>query len=303
MEDSFNKNHQQQGLHVGLPAGLDYMSYYSSTTVGTSSNNPFADAPHDEASSVNTMTMSEDGGGGSLANSQHQVAPPEANIVSAGGSNPRNVSPPPADSTSRGHAHDLPSHIHGTPTQVESSMSTSRSGIREQVVPDEIGSRSGTPEDVVPQAKGDATQILHVRYSQKHGIQESLKKKQFVWWSEGPDNQLKWSSAFVCPVSGEVFLAGSLRTHSPQVVNFGCCPSYYYSDKKMATKAAAGRAEDCFRLRENERGSRIAFFCVDTSPYTARYALPTDRLLDEAQVHGETRIEIEELQARAQARR
>jgi hypothetical protein len=156
-------------------------------------------------------------------------------------------------------------------------MSTSRSDIRQLL-----------------EAMGDATMVLHERYNQKSRIQ-SLKK-QFVCWSEGPLNQLFWSAAFVCPVSGEVFLSGTLIKSPPGVSHSDMC---FYSSKKMAVKAAAGTAEDCFRLRDSQRGTRIAQFSRDR-PYEARYAKPTDVLL--APVPSAARIEIDPLQVQAQTR-
>jgi hypothetical protein len=358
---SFNQHHHdqhnnQEGLEVGFPedflrgtATEDNLTSYncgSTTAVDTYSNDPFADAPLDEASAMSEdppSLASQAAAATAFAfHARGPPTPPEAQAIAATvrASRPptRDVSPDPEDDVHPRHnndnnnvgRHDLPFQVHSNASAVESSMSTrgggdgatgaaaaaageslegggSSLGTTGMFSDEDLGAPNiGPPEDnhTIPppndirewlEATEDATSVLHERYYNKHHRVQSLKK-QFVCWYEGPPRvPPTFGAVFVCPLSGEAFIAGEL---SP-IHRLGRGTSSY-SIKNMAKKAAAGRAEDCFRLRESERGARIALFCRDR-PYTERYASPTDRLLDEAQVPGAARIEIENLQARAVA--
>lgn len=102
----------------------------------------------------------------------------------------------------------------------------------------------------------DPTVKLHERYNQ---FQIQSLKKNFVCWSGGPSNNLLWNAVFVCPKTGECFPTGTI--HNDNKLSLG-----WYQTKKMAIKAAAGRADDCFRFRENGTSLRIPQFCLEP-PY------------------------------------
>ena len=131
------------------------------------------------------------------------------------------------------------------------------------------GNGDGVATTIPPRA-GDPTQKLQERYDQeqarrRHGnrILQTLKPN-YVCWSGGPQNQLIWNAVFVCPMSGECFETGTLLS-APCNVNL---PLGWYGTKKLAIKAAAGRAEDCFHFRNN------------TDPF-----LPTPRYCTEEPYH------------------
>lgn len=208
---------------------------HTTGTLSSSSSNPFADAPHDEnRSMVMSLVSQEDSSsadGGRTDASLRNISP---SLMSDQGSfYDHDYRPPP------------PSQVDAVPSRVESSMSTTRSDDHLELL----------------EAMDDATMVLHERFNQQYMIQ-SLKQ-YFVCWSQGPLNHLTWSASFIHPISAEIFLAGSLIRNPPEVYHFGTC---FYSTKKWAIKAAAGRAEDCFRLRESRRGTRIAQFTSDR-PY------------------------------------
>jgi hypothetical protein len=89
-------------------------------------------------------------------------------------------------------------------------------------------------------------------------------KRNFVCWPQGPSNSLRWTSVFVCPLSGECFPSGTLSSDN-------AVQGIWYATKRIAEKAAAGRAMDCFRFRHDlHEGSILAapegYYCVDR-PY------------------------------------
>jgi hypothetical protein len=94
----------------------------------------------------------------------------------------------------------------------------------------------------------NATAKLNEYYFQKHPSNRMIPsfKKNFVSWPTGLENNLRWTSVFVCPRTGECFSAGTLRNDSS-------VDGKWYGTKKCAEKAAAGRAMDCFRFREQQQ--------------------------------------------------
>lgn len=82
----------------------------------------------------------------------------------------------------------------------------------------------------------------------------------FFSWKRGEAHTLEFASALVLPTTGEVFVSGHLYNveGKEQPINDLPLrgPSNYlpawYRTKKLAERAAAGRAMDCLRLREGE---------------------------------------------------
>ena len=88
-------------------------------------------------------------------------------------------------------------------------------------------------------------------------------KGNFVTWPTGPKNSLLWTSIFVCPYSGECFASGALLHGTPPVRD-PRVPGNWYVTKKSALKAAAGRALDCFRFRDDTGATSL--YCNE-APY------------------------------------
>ena len=156
---------------------------------------------------------------------------------------------------------DIPSHVPtgSDPGSCEAS-SMSVSGLDHDRFPSVSGNGGISPR------AGDPTSRLNERYDQwashrTHGnrILQGLKSN-FVCWSDGPQNQLMWNAVFVCPRTGECFATGTLLS-VPHPRNL---PPGWYGTKKMAIKAAAGRAEDCFEFRKD---CHLVGFAAASPPY------------------------------------
>ena len=148
----------------------------------------------------------------------------------------------------------------------------------------------------IPQASGDATQKLYELYSKRN---VPCAKTQFVSWKKGPGNALQWTAAFVCPRTGECFVAGTLLPNPPTCVApiESVAPGMaWYGTKKMAEKAASGRALDSFAFRENTFGGSMYRFCRE-QPVPAAPSPPPHRLFHVPNhIPGEQRLEIQLLQ-------
>lgn len=102
-----------------------------------------------------------------------------------------------------------------------------------------------------------------------------------------------FTSIFVCPRSGEIFLSGSLLNTDlggDQVIVRGNLA--WYKTKANSQFAAAGRALDCFHVREEKAVEEI--FCDDV-PYRATDFIVTVNYLEEH--YHVPRSEIEKVQA------
>lgn len=96
--------------------------------------------------------------------------------------------------------------------------------------------------DVIPKKE------LYLMYGKKP-FKVQLKSSDYVTWDNGKSGQeLRFSSAFLCPVTHEIFLAGRyLETPCEQ-----CNGLTWYTRKNMAEHAAAARAIDCWHKREGK---------------------------------------------------
>jgi len=97
---------------------------------------------------------------------------------------------------------------------------------------------------------------LNEYYAEKRNGLTANFKKMFVSWPTGPHNSLWWTSIHVCPLTGECFASGTLY-------GLQCEKGMWYRTKKLAERAAAGRAMDCFLYREDREAMR---FCRE-QPY------------------------------------
>ena len=162
--------------------------------------------------------------------------------------------------------------------------------------PPQAGTRSNTNSfelsGVPAKASGNPKTELQHRYDGAGKINGKcvklqIPKKNFVSWNNGKEcHAILWSCIFVCPVTRECFLAGELMSleDDNDVGN-----RYQYDDNirahlygkaQKAREAAAGRAEDCFRIRENtSSGSGVRYqFCIET-PYMETSAVMEPELI------------------------
>lgn len=136
-------------------------------------------------------------------------------------------------------------------------------------------SRSAIPAPS-PKARSihdNAKSKLHERYHSgwingRHVVNGLIPKKNFVSWSFGMDHTPRYSAAFVCPLSGEIFVSGELINYGDDEP-FEKDGLFWYSGKKKSIIAAAACAFDCFAYREdrsNDEVSAAIQFCI-AQPY------------------------------------
>lgn len=118
---------------------------------------------------------------------------------------------------------------------------------------------------------GNPRSILNERYQKQYN--RSFTKQDFVTIRDSSDGDHipTFTSIFVCPASGECFLSGDLlsvdfATHRAGNFVLKRDRMNWYKKKATAEFAAAGRAEDCFRLRSGECGSSgpVEQFCAES---------------------------------------
>ena len=85
-------------------------------------------------------------------------------------------------------------------------------------------------------------------------------KDYYTTWTIGPSHEMKFSSVFTCPMSGEHFASGIMDNGE---VWGG---RVWYKNKKLSMNAAAAKALDCFAFRENNNSSSSLQRC-DDEPY------------------------------------
>ena len=118
------------------------------------------------------------------------------------------------------------------------------------------------PSPRLPQCKlsGQPKSELYVLYGQRHG--RVLKTGDYITWNDnGPPHNLRFTSVFVCPVTGEAFRSGTYG--SAVEMKNGLC---WYVSKKMAEHGAAARAYDCLSFREARHGEAY-YYLGDDEPY------------------------------------
>ena len=90
---------------------------------------------------------------------------------------------------------------------------------------------------------------LHVLYSKQ--FKTNLSIANYHTWHNGAEaHLLQWTSVFVCPWSGELFLSG--RYPNAPTEQMVCHNGLYWYTKKMhAEHAAAAHALDCWSIRND----------------------------------------------------
>jgi hypothetical protein len=105
--------------------------------------------------------------------------------------------------------------------------------------------------------RGHAKDILQKRYDK---VLMQIQDKNYVTWDDERNSGVAhFTCIFVCPKTGECFPCGDLIKDSGHHAQ----DLIWYASLKLAKKAAAGKAEDCFKLREG-RGRQQ--FCNE-QPY------------------------------------
>jgi hypothetical protein len=120
---------------------------------------------------------------------------------------------------------------------------------------------------------------LHTRYGSKSKM-AITNNDYFTWDDGGMSHNPKYTSIFLCPISKEAFPSGSLRTDITAVNDTETrAQVVWYSKKISAEHAAAARALDCFRHRDEQEtfGER---YCAE-NPHENR----TDILLPTRPAH------------------
>jgi hypothetical protein len=149
-------------------------------------------------------------------------------------------------------------------------------------------------------ARGNAKDDLHKRYDL---VNRQIPKKNFVTWNDdGKDHEPYWTGIFVCTQTGECFSSGELNSlvdDDSGTLHQHHGRTHWYGTKKKAIEAAAGRAEDCFRFREEEstRSGVRYQFCVE-APYGVAAAV----MAPPASIPQEKLQMIERLQNQAYSR-
>jgi hypothetical protein len=84
----------------------------------------------------------------------------------------------------------------------------------------------------------------------------NLTSDHYISWSDGgPAHDMRFTSVFICPWTGEIFPAGPLGGNRVCEWKHG---SWWYQKKTLAEHAAAARAHDCQHYRSVPEGSPYA---------------------------------------------
>lgn len=112
------------------------------------------------------------------------------------------------------------------------------------------------------------------------------------------DHMPLFTSIFVCPHTGEIFLAGSLLNqqyggHTIVVAN----NMAWYKTKANSQFAAAGRALDCFHTRKNTCNQEV--FCADAPYHSTEFAVTLHHLEEHYHVTRSEISKVKDLQSKA----
>jgi hypothetical protein len=240
--------------------------------------NPFADASEDDLSAM-LMNMSTNGSlAPSLMNDVGQedstvstlpsvsgyitsrFAGPSATVVTEDEQAPHDEAAyhqPPLHTMARVPPSAVVTRGHGSQSDV-SPIGDPPSNELEGQNPDVPVSLGSESMDVgIRQRLGNAKDLLQKRYDK---VRMQIQDKSYVTWDDERNSGVAlFTCFFVCPKTGECFPCGDLITDSGQHAQ----DLIWYASLKLAKKAAAGKAEDCFRLREGLGGHQ---FCNE-QPY------------------------------------
>jgi len=102
--------------------------------------------------------------------------------------------------------------------------------------------RKATPNSV------SVINLLHQACEPSISLRNAFQYEVTQVETEDNPNRQYYSASFRSPITGEIFEAGTLINNNGMIIKDG---KIYYSTKKMATAASAGRAIDCFYFRQN----------------------------------------------------
>jgi hypothetical protein len=129
-------------------------------------------------------------------------------------------------------------------------------------------------DENIPPPRGE----LHEEYIARGFTTEQAQKLKdyYTTWTIGPSHEMKFTSVFTCPMSGEHFASGIMDSGE---VWGGWV---WYKNKKHAMNAAAAKALDCFAFRESSARGSFLQRC-DDEPYfedeTPTLSLPPNVVL------------------------
>jgi hypothetical protein len=149
-----------------------------------------------------------------------------------------------------------PPSVASTVNSSLASVATQRSTVSSSLMPpptatdpNSIVVSSGNPFSTSTAAK----KYNHVPKSELHCLYGKRRKvisseSYHTWHNGGQAHSLKWTSIFVCPITGELFLSGRYAggEYTTTAASDGMV---WYSKKLHAEHAAAARAYDCMTFR------------------------------------------------------
>jgi hypothetical protein len=98
----------------------------------------------------------------------------------------------------------------------------------------------------------------------------------YTTWTIGPSHEMKFTSVFTCPMSGEHFASGMWNGNGEVWGGH-----VWYKNKKQSMNAAAAKVLDCFSFRKNDSDSSLRR--CDDEPYfedeTPSFSLPPNVVL------------------------
>lgn len=144
----------------------------------------------------------------------------------------------------------------------------------------------GTATDLVPK------QELFFLYQQRPRKVHIKGSDYLTWGNDKVVQDILYTSAFVCPITKEVFLAGSYGGVDVKEGSF-----YWYSTKKVAEHAAAARAWDCWNVREGRQKqkpmSRETPYFKQDAPELPMYEFPPE-IREKVQAFQKEQAKLEE---------
>jgi hypothetical protein len=138
------------------------------------------------------------------------------------------------------------------------SMSVNNSSALTNFLASTISTLTPDTANVAGPSNGNPRSILNERYQKNYN--RSFTKSDFVSIKDtsNGDHIPHFTSIFICPESGEHFMSGDLIDGELVIAKKGM---NWYTTKKIAEFAAAGRAEDNFSFHSAERTTSSSRFC------------------------------------------
>jgi len=125
---------------------------------------------------------------------------------------------------------------------------------------------AGVPLSRINKTAGVPKAALHSVYGRPPRRKVISQDDYHTWHDGGPPHQLKFTSIFCCPATGECFPSGRYgSTALHQVDERG---TVWYTKKALAEHGAAARAFDCLSLRDCAVGM-VPELIGDDTPYIA----------------------------------